>query len=65
MDGWDSKRIIGNVKEMFQHFEDRERERGVEVGSRKHGDIVWRAFYNGWLEGRGDMLMQMEKDCRR
>jgi hypothetical protein len=54
MKGWDSKRMIGNVKESFKNYLDRQ--------TRLLDDPVWNAFYNGWLEGRGDMLMQMEQE---
>lgn len=57
MEGWDSKRMIGNVKESFDHYMDRQ--------TRLYDNTIWRAYYNGWLEGRGDMLIQMEKDSRR
>ena len=52
MEGWDSQRMIGDVKKSFQHFQTRRKIQGQ--------DPEWIAYYNGWLEGRGDMLMQME-----
>lgn len=54
MEGWDSQRMIGDVKTAFQHF----KERPIHPLQ----DPLWIAFYNGWLEGRGDMLMQMERE---
>lgn len=53
MKGWDSKRMIGRVKESFENYLDRQ--------THLWDDPLWNAFYNGWLEGRGDMLMQMER----
>jgi hypothetical protein len=44
---WDSERIIGRVKERFKELEEKKWD--------------WRSFYNGWLEGRADMLMQIKK----
>jgi len=52
--GWDSKRLIGNVRESFMNFSRRRKLSGQ--------DPEWIAYYNGWIEGRGDMLMQMEMD---
>lgn len=43
---WDSKRIIGRVKDRFKEL--------IEKG------WDWRGFYNGWLEGRADMLAQIK-----
>ena len=40
---WDSTRFIGDVRKRFEQIQ--------EVGK---GD--WEGFYNGWLEGRLDML---------
>jgi hypothetical protein len=56
MKGWDSQRMIGNVKKEFEWF----KERPIHPSQ----DPLWIAFYNGWLEGRGDMLMQMEREKR-
>lgn len=42
---WDSERMIGRVKDRFKELE------------AKQWD--WRSFYNGWLEGRADMLQQI------
>lgn len=53
MKGWDSTRMIGKVKESYKNYLDRQ--------TRLHDDPLWNAFYNGWLEGRGDMLMQIER----
>ena len=43
---WDSERLIGRVKDRFKELE------------AKQWD--WRSFYNGWLEGRSDMLQQIK-----
>jgi hypothetical protein len=43
---WDSERMIGRVKERFKELEEKEWD--------------WRSFYNGWLEGRSDMLQQIK-----
>lgn len=56
MKGWDSKRMIGNVEESFENYMDRQTR--PYLGE----DPIWKAYYNGWLEGRGDMLMQMERE---
>jgi len=54
MKGWDSKRMIGEVKKEFEVF----KQRPIHPLQ----DPLWIAFYNGWLEGRSDMLMQMERE---
>ena len=54
MEGWDSERMIGKVHESFRSFSRRRKLPGQ--------DPEWIAYYIGWLEGRGDMLMQMEQD---
>lgn len=46
--------MIGKVKESYKNYLDRP--------TRLHDDPLWNAFYNGWLEGRGDMLMQIERE---
>ncbi len=43
---WDSERIIGRVKDRFKELEAKQ--------------WNWRSFYNGWLEGRSDMLQQIK-----
>ena len=43
---WDSERMIGRVKDRFKELEKKEFE--------------WRSFYNGWIEGRSDMLQQIK-----
>ena len=51
MKGWNSTRVIGNVR---NHFE--------EWGNREHQVVsLWTAYYNGWLEGRLEMLREMEE----
>lgn len=47
----DSKTIIGRVKERYN-----------EIFRPDRRWNVWRGFYNGWLEGRMDMLIQIKKD---
>lgn len=54
MKGWDSERMIGDVEKSFKRFMDRQ--------NSLLRDPLWQAYYNGWLEGRGDMLMQMERE---
>ena len=54
MQGWDSQRMIGSVHESFRHFSFRRKIPGQ--------DPEWIAFYSGWLEGRGDMLIQIEQE---
>ena len=53
MKGWDSTRVIGNVDEMFEHYKSR---------ARYSGDPDWSPFYNGWLDGRLEMLREMEDE---
>jgi len=53
MKGWDSTRVIGDVKEMYRHYTNRPLWYDV--------DIRWHAYYNGWLEGRLEMLREMEE----
>lgn len=54
--GWDSKRMIGKVRVSFVNFKQRKKMYGQ--------DPEWIAYYNGWLEGRGDMLIQMIDDAK-
>ena len=54
MQGWDSQRMIGKVEESYEKYRDRQ--------THLYDDPIWSAYYNGWLEGRGDMLMQMEQE---
>lgn len=44
---YDSIKIIGSVKERF--------------GDLVHKEWDWKSFYNGWLEGRSDMLAEILK----
>lgn len=46
--GWDSMKLIGCVKERFQEL--------------IHKDWDWRSFYNGWLEGRSEMIQEFRKN---
>jgi len=39
---WGSDELIGHVREIFDKL--------------KHKEWDWKSFYNGWLEGRVDML---------
>ena len=43
---WNSERMIGRVKDRFKELEAKKFE--------------WRSYYNGWLEGRSDMLQQVK-----
>lgn len=43
---WDSNRLIGRVKDRFIELEEKQWD--------------WPSFYNGWLEGRADMLQQIK-----
>lgn len=43
---WDSNRLTGSVKERFKELEEKQHD--------------WRSFYNGWIEGRADMLAQIK-----
>ena len=46
----DSTHIIGNVKERF-----------AEVFRPDRRWDEWRSFYNGWLEGRSDLLISINR----
>ena len=48
---WNSTNLIGTVKERFK-----------EIFRPDRRWDVWRGFYNGWLEGRTDMLNSIRKD---
>lgn len=43
---WGSKELVGRSQERFKELEDKQWD--------------WRSFYNGWLEGRGDMLSKIK-----
>jgi hypothetical protein len=43
---WDSEKVIGRVQERFRELENYKWE--------------WRSFYNGWLEGRSDMIQKIK-----
>lgn len=47
---WSSTGLIGTVKERYK-----------EIFKPERRWDVWRGFYNGWLEGRIDMLMHLNK----
>ena len=44
---YDSTKLIGNVKNRFKQLE------------RKNWE--WRSFYNGWIEGRAQMLNELRE----
>lgn len=48
---WNSTNIIGRVKERYE-----------EIFRPDRRWNVWRGFYNGWLEGRTDMLQEINKE---
>lgn len=48
---YDSKQTIGTVKERFEEL--------------KYKGWDWRSFYNGWLEGRTELLNEKLNDNRR
>ena len=47
-ESWDSKRIIGSVEERFDQL--------------KRKNFDWSSFYNGWVEGRFAMLVELSRD---
>lgn len=48
----DSKELIGDVERQYRLFKQRcERNPFPE-----ESDLLWRAYYNGWIEGRADIL---------
>lgn len=53
MKGWDSRRVIGEVRRRYSEWDTRSMRNPT-------GRNLYAAFYNGWLEGRLDMLRQME-----
>lgn len=48
---WNSTNLIGRVKERYN-----------EIFRPDRRWNVWRGFYNGWIEGRTDMIIQNKKD---
>lgn len=46
--GWDSERLIGRARLRFQEL--------------IHKGWEWKSFYNGWIEGRAEMLQQKRID---
>lgn len=48
---WNSKNIIGNVRDRYK----------IVYRPSRRWDI-WRSFYNGWLEGRAEMLQQIREE---
>jgi hypothetical protein len=49
-EGMDGTRIIGNVRERFR-----------EIFSKDRQWDEYRSFYNGWIEGRTDLLFKHEE----
>lgn len=43
---YDSKKLIGNVQEDYENL--------------KHKGWEWRSFYNGWIQGRVNMLIEIK-----
>ncbi len=58
MKGWDSRRVIGDIKSRYSEWDTRSTRNPT-------GRNLYAAFYNGWLEGRLDMLQEIEKDLAR
>lgn len=50
---WNSQNLIGTVRDRFK-----------EIFRPDRRWDEWRSFYNGWLEGRVDMLGSIRKDSR-
>jgi hypothetical protein len=48
---WNSTNLIGNVKERYR-----------EIFRPDRRWDVWRGFYNGWLEGRNNMISAIKKE---
>lgn len=51
----DSKMLIGDVEEWFKRFQDRTDREPFPEGSE-----IWRAYYNGWIEGRMILVAELE-----
>ena len=45
---WNSSKIIGRIKERHAKLE--------------HKSLDYRSFYNGWIEGRIDMLVELREE---
>jgi hypothetical protein len=54
---WDSKHIIGNVKERYNQV----KFQGL-THTLKGDEYDWQSFYNGWIEGRLSMLLELTKE---
>lgn len=55
MTEWDSKRMIDGALDSFECW--------LEKTSNSPGlQTLWVAYYTGWLEGRYDMLRQIEEE---
>ena len=48
---WNSINLVGKVKERYK-----------EIFRPDRRWDVWRGFYNGWLEGRAEMLKTIKKE---
>ena len=55
MKGWDSRRVVGEVRRRYSEWDTRSMRNPT-------GRNLYAAFYNGWLEGRLDMLGQIEEE---
>lgn len=51
--------LIGKVRERWAELGNEDRDR---VDERYRGD-PWRLFYNGWIEGRADMLVHTARSA--
>jgi hypothetical protein len=54
---WDSTHIIGNVKERYNQV----KFQGL-THTLKGEEYDWQSFYNGWIEGRLSMLLELTKE---
>lgn len=54
---WDSKHIIGDVRERYEQV----KQQGI-THSLKGEEWDWQSFYNGWIEGRLSMLLELTKE---
>jgi len=54
---WDSKHIIGDVKERYEQI----KHHGLTHTLRSE-EYDWQSFYNGWIEGRLAMLLELTKE---
>jgi hypothetical protein len=54
---WDSTRIIGKARERYEQI----KHQGISH-SLKGEEWDWQSFYNGWIEGRISMLVELTKE---